>query len=86
MTDAPHDHDSDRSTQTPTERRGGDRVLQVLIGAAIVVIGTNLLDGQIVPPPIRVVLDTALVELAAASLLLATMHAGRWYLSRSDHD
>jgi hypothetical protein len=71
--------------QAPTEGRVGDPVLQFLIGGAIVVIGTNLLDGQIVPLPIRVLLDTALVELATVSLVLATVHAGRWYLRRSDH-
>jgi hypothetical protein len=73
-------------TNTPTERRASDPVLQFLIGGAIVVIGINLLDGQIIPGPIRVVLDTALVELAAVSLVLATVHGGRWYMRRSDHD
>jgi hypothetical protein len=73
-------------TQATTGRRVGDSGLQVLIGAAIVVIGTNLLDGQIVPLPIRAVLDTGVVPLAAACLILGGAHLEGWYARRSDHD
>jgi hypothetical protein len=90
MTDTPHDHDPDGTapsdTQTPTGGRVGDSGLQFLIGAAIVVIGTNLLDGQILPTPIRVLLDTGVVPLAAASLLLGGAHLVGWYTSQNDHD
>jgi uncharacterized membrane protein YedE/YeeE len=87
MTDNTSENDGTAppDTQTPTDGRLDDSGLQVLIGGAIVVIGTNLLDGQIVPAPIRVVLDTGLVPLAAACLILGGAQLVGWYARRSDH-
>jgi hypothetical protein len=85
MPDEPSDHDVTAlsDTQTTIGRRVVGPILLVFI---VAVIATNLLDGQIVPTPVRVVLDTGLVELAAVSLVLATVHMGRWWATRSPHD
>jgi hypothetical protein len=85
MPDEPSDHDVTAlsDTQTTTGRRFVDPILLVFI---VAVIATNLLDGQIVPTPIRVILDTGLVALAVVSLVLATVHGLRWYTNQSNHD
>jgi hypothetical protein len=78
MTDDTHDHGGTVApdTQVTRGRRGLNPILLVFI---VAVIATNLLDGQIIPVPIRVVLDMGLVG-------LAIVHGIRWYASRSNHD